>query len=69
MNILIDLDPQRLHELVAWAKSQGISRADAVGCAIDLLIEHTSVPKVTGLGAWAESLTPARRASATSQYA
>ena len=52
MRTIIDIAPERVSELDAWAQAQNISRAEAVRRAVDLLIERVSKPKGLGFGIW-----------------
>ena len=62
MRTIIDLEDTQASRLDAWAKTEKVSRAEAVRRAVNLMLERATPPQGTGFGLWAQgaSLAPER---------
>ena len=62
MRTIIDLEDTQINRLDAWAKTEKVSRAEAVRRAVNQMLERTAAPQGTGFGLWAQggSVPPGR---------
>ena len=54
MRTTIKLEDAQVSRLDAWAKSEKISRAEAVRRAANQMLERSAVPQGTGFAPWAQ---------------
>ena len=54
MRTIIDLEDSQASRLDAWAKTEKVSRAEAVRRAVNLMLERVAAPQGTGFGLWAQ---------------
>ena len=54
MRTIIELEESQASRLDAWAKSQSLSRAEAVRRAVRLMLERTTPAVGSGFGLWAQ---------------
>lgn len=54
MRTIIDLEASQASRLDAWAKSQSLSRAEAVRRAVSQMLEQATPQAGTGFGLWAQ---------------
>lgn len=58
MRTIIDLEETQASRLDAWAKTEKISRAEAVRRAVNQMLERAAAPQGTGFGLWAQGNVP-----------
>ncbi len=54
MRTIIDLESKQISQLDAWAKAEGISRAEAVRRAVAQLLERSQTVSNAGFGLWSQ---------------
>ena len=54
MRTTIELEDAQVSRLDAWAKSEKVSRAEAVRRAVNQMLERSAAPQGTGFGLWAQ---------------
>ncbi len=70
MRTIIELEASQVSRLDAWAKSQGLSRAEAVRRAVSQMLERATPQAGTGFGLWAQDqAVPPERDGLTLQRA
>ena len=55
MRTIIELDDAQVSRLDDWAKTEKVSRAEAVRRAVKQMLERASAPQGTGFGLWAQN--------------
>ena len=70
MRTIIDLEASQASRLDAWAKSQSLSRAEAVRRAVSQMLERATPQSGTGFGLWTKGqVVPPERDGLALQHA
>jgi metal-responsive CopG/Arc/MetJ family transcriptional regulator len=60
MRTIVEIEDNEAARLDAWAKSQNISRTEAVRRAVRQMLDQAALPKGEGFGLWSHALSPKR---------